>query len=305
MILIIRKGLRIASLATALAVGACAPAVSDGSGVHIVATTGILGDVVAQLVPEEHVEVLIPAGADPHEFRASPRQAELIAGADLVVANGLGLEEGLSDLLAAQATPVLDAGCYADPLPLPGEDPQPCAQGNDGRLDPHFWLDPLRMGLVVEEIAARLSSFDAGAVSRAAAYTSELEAVHDAISRRLAALPSSSRRVVTNHDFLRYLAARYSLEVVGAVTPGGSTLSEPSASHLAELVELIDLYQIGQIFVEITEPARLAGVVAQEADHPVELVELYVESLGEAGSGADTYLGLLRTNLDRIVEALT
>ena len=127
----------------------------DGSpsadGIEIVVTTTVLGDIVENIVGSEaSVEILMPTGADPHEFQASAQQAASIHKADLVVANGLGLEEGLNPVLSSavdDGVRILNIGPSVDPLPL-GSDP--------GSLDPHVWLDPIRIMTAVDVIVTEL-----------------------------------------------------------------------------------------------------------------------------------------------------
>ena len=117
-------------------------------------------------------------------------------------------------------------------------------------------------------------------------------------------IPPERRKLVTNHDALGYFADRYDYEVVATVIPGGSTLGEPSAADLSALVELIAEEGIPAIFAETTAPAALAEAVAAELGEGVEVRTLYTGSLGAPGSGADTYVGMMRTNAATIADAL-
>ena len=108
---------------------------------------------------------------------------------------------------------------------------------------------------------------------------------------------------MTNHDVFGYFADRYGFEVLGAVIPGGSTLAEPSASDLADLAALMVARHVPAVFADASSPARLAEALAAEGAD-VTVVELYTESLGPAGSAGDTYIGMMRTNAERIAAAL-
>ena len=254
-----------------------------------ISTTSIWGDVTANVVgAAAQVEVLMPAGTDPHEFQPSARHTALLEEADLVIANGLGLEANLLDLIRGSNTEVLEVGPALDPLPI------------GGGHDPHVWLDPLRVAEAVELIAGRLPGVDG---ERAASYREELLATHQQIESLLDGIPPERRLLVTDHHFLGYLADRYDLEVVGTIIPGTSTLAEPSPGQLAELARLMRDTGVPAIFVEGSESSPLAEAVAEEAGD-VEVVTLFIESLGPPGSGAETYLGLLLTNAQRIAEAL-
>jgi zinc/manganese transport system substrate-binding protein len=118
-------------------------------------------------------------------------------------------------------------------------------------------------------------------------------------------LPLADRLVVTNHDSFGYFAERYGFEVIGTVIPGGSSLSEPSSADLAALVNVINETGVSAIFTETTEPTELADAIAGETDHTVTIVPLYTGSLGPTGSGADTLIGMLLTNAERIADGLS
>ncbi len=175
-----------------------------------------------------------------------------------------------------------------------------------GTLDPHFWFDPVRVKIAVNEIAAQLSILNPGNADtyylNAAAYREELDELHAWIQEQVAMVPPERRLLVTSHDSLSYLAMAYGFEVVGLVIPSLSTDLEPSADHLVELIEVVREHDVPAVFGETTVSERLARTVASETG--AELVQLYSGSMGVEGSGADTYLGMVRTNVERIVEAL-
>lgn len=321
-----RRTVPVLLLALSLAVAACGTGgTSDGDAGPplVVATTTILGDVVANVAGEyATVEVLMPRGADPHEFEASARQAALLREADLVVANGLGLEEGLLDTLeAAEAdgVRVFEIGPLLDPLPYAGpdvhdEDEEP-AEGDDHEegtdhahengLDAHVWMDPVRMARAVDLIATELDQVAGGDVlARAAAYRSELEGLHGEIESMITTIPPADRTLVTNHFALGYYADRYGLEMLGTVIPAASTQAETSAAEFAGLVDLIRREGVPAIFASTTEPTALAESIAAEVGREVKVIELYTGSLGEDGSGAETYVGMMRVSTERIVGGL-
>ena len=289
-------------VALSLLMTACDPGSSTtDDGVEIVVTTTVLGDILQSLVGSDAtVQVLMPIGADPHDFQASASQVADLNKADLVVANGLGLEEGLESVLAASAEDgarVLYVGPLVDPLPF-GHDPD--------LPDPHVWLDPVRMMDAVDAILSELESVD-GSVDWGASgdvYKEELAVADWELQALLGTVPLWSRMLVTNHDSLRYFANRYGFEVVGVVIPGGSTLADPSSEEMANLVAVIEASEISAIFAETSQSALLAEAVAAEVGRDVEVVELYTASLGPSGSGAETYLKMLRVNADRVASAL-
>lgn len=301
---------RRAVASTVLALVAVTAACGDDTGSRstdgaprIVVTTNILGDVVRELVGDDaDVEVIMPVGADPHELAPSPQQAAAMRDADVLVVNGLGFEVGLLDTIEAaedDGATVVTATDAIDPLPLAA----------DEELDPHFFADPSRMAEVAawlgEELAAEVDALDTDAHrARVDGYVAELEALDAEVAGILQAVPAERRVLVTNHEVFGYFADRYGFEVLGAVIPGGTTLAEPSAADLQDLAGEIARAQVPAIFVESSAGTRLADALASEGAD-VEVVELYSESLGAAGSDGATYVAMVRTNATRIAEALS
>ncbi|WP_370323894.1 metal ABC transporter solute-binding protein, Zn/Mn family [Euzebya sp.] len=284
----------------------------------IVVTTTVLGDVVGQLVQQDaDVEVLLPVGADAHAFTPSAAQAEAVRAADLLVTNGGDLEEGLLDAIEAAEedgvrvvhaldhVDVIEFGADDDHAEAP-EDGHEDGHDHDG-ADPHFWTDPLRMADVVTALGEALADSDDRDIdwaARADDLAGQLEAVDAEVVEILDAVPDARRRLVTNHDALGYFADRYGFEVVATVIPGATTLAEPSAADLDEVVHAIEEAGVPAIFAETSAAPRLAEVVAQEVGGDVEVVTLHTESLSEPDGPAATYEDLLRSNATAIAEAL-
>lgn len=303
-----RGGTTAVSVGTALALAVLATGCSGPSADDrplVAVTTNILGDVVQQVVGEQaEVMVLMPPGADPHSFEVSAREAAELRRADLVVENGLGLEEGVARHVvaaAADGVPVFTAGDAVELLEWSTED--------DHGVDPHLWTDPARMADVVDALGTELHRVDgiddAALDAGLRAYGDELDALDDDMTAAFAALPEDRRALVTNHHVFGYLADRFGFRVVGAVIPSGTTLASPSAADLRDLTTAIEEAGVPTIFVDASQPARLAEVLAQEADVHVEVTALATESLSPPGEGADTYLEMMRTNAEDIVTGLS
>lgn len=298
-----RRGLAVAALALApvLATAACGAESPDAAATSpsVVATTTVLGDVVADIAAcaGGTASTLMPIGTDPHDFSPSSAQVADVVGADLVVANGLGLEEGLTDALESAAA---DGAVVIEVAPL--LDPREDA----GSLDPHFWHDVSRMAE-----AARLVGDEMASVTGDARYaecgdevaTTLLETDTE-VRAALSLVPDDRRVLVTDHDALGYLADAYDFEVAGVVVPGGATLAQPSSQQLSDLVAVIEAEDVPAIFSNTAAPTSLTEAVAAEVGGQVEVVELFVGSLGPDGSGAETYAGMVLTNAERIAEAL-
>lgn len=338
-------------VAGALLLSACAgtPAAETGK-LQVVATTGIVGDVVAQ-VGGEHiaVSVLIPAGADPHSFEPTPQDAAALASADVVVANGFGLEESLQALLDAQSDKVVYASEGIHALEFDehdhhdedhdhehedeaghaheheGEEEHDHAEdhehedevgheheeeaGHDHEHegpDPHAWMNPQNVKVWADNVAAALSAADpahaASYQANAEAYKAELDALDSWAAEQLAGIDHERRVLVTDHETLGYFAARYDFEVIGALIPSLSTLSEPSAGELAALQTAIADHEVDVIFIGFSITPGLAQSVA--ADTGVQLVTLYTEALSAADGPAASYLDMMRYNVNAIAQAL-
>ena len=320
---------------------------SDGDQppAQIIATTTIWADIARNVACGglAEVESIIPPVADPHDFEASMADRARLDAADLIVENGLGLEQALADTLAsaeADGTPIFSAAAQVTTIEFDAdmfgghghedehdhdeeddhddhEDEHDHEEMDDhddhdehdhGSEDPHVWLDPVRVAQAVESLAAVLvdqHGLDAGRVSACVdAYLAELGQLHEDITDTLATVPSASRKLVTNHDAFGYFADRYDFEVIGTVIPSLSTLAEPSPASLEALAELIEETGVPAIFSEYLSHSRdIAAALADRLDG-VSVVSLYSGALGEEGSGAETYLNMMRHNARTIAEAL-
>ena len=306
-----------------------------GGAPSILVTTGIWADVVANVACGGLAEVntIIPVGGDPHGYEPSLQDTERMAHASLVVANGLELEERLEDTLevvAESGTPVFEFAEGMNPIPFrlesPGHDQD---EGHDddkghddeghddeghddeghdhGGSDPHVWFDPHRVSEALPDLALVLTrdvGLDPAAVEAClAGYAAELEAVDAEIATKVEQLPAASRKLLTNHEALGYFADRYAFEVIGTVIPTPSSMAQASPAQLEELAEIIEREGINAIFAETLHSVDdVEALAARVGD--VDVVTLYTGSLGPPGSGAETYIGFLRTNADLIVDAL-
>ncbi|HWS33766.1 MAG TPA: zinc ABC transporter substrate-binding protein AztC [Actinoplanes sp.] len=301
----VRRRLAAVAVMTVLLGGAAACTAGDEA--QIVVTTNILGDVVREIAGEQaRVTVLMKPNADPHSFAISAREANALRTADLIVFNGLGLEEGVLhqvEAAAAEGVPAVEVGARVEPLEY--------ADGDAAGLpDPHFWTDPVRMAsavdLLTEQIVTHVDGVAEATVrDRASAYRKQLIALDIDLAARFGRLPAERRVLVTNHHVFGYLAGRYDFEVVGAILPSGTTLASPSASDLASLVSAIEEHRVPAVFADTAQPARLAEVLAAEAGLSVRVVGLFSESLSDVDGEAPSYLAMMRFNAGAIVGGLS
>ncbi|MEU6250529.1 zinc ABC transporter substrate-binding protein AztC [Glycomyces sp. NPDC047010] len=288
----------------AVALSDCTATGSARSG--IVVTTNILGDLVRNVVGDQtEVTVLMAAGADPHSFGVSAQQAASLERAELLVHNGLGLEEGvLSHIEAATASgvPDLAVGERVDPIDYSADE-------SAGQPDPHFWTDPVRVGeavgIIADQVIEHVAGVDADRVrSDAEAYRSQVDDLHEHTTELFSRIPDEHRKLVTNHHVFGYLAERYGFEVVGAVIPSGSTLASPSGSDLKDLADAVAASGVPVVFADSSQPERLIEAMAAETGLDIAIVPLFTESLTEPGQGAGTYLEMAAANAEAIAEGL-
>ncbi len=305
---------------------------ASGSGASnepplVVATTGIWADVVKNVAcssisgaGQDHslpvrVVTLIPEGGDPHVFEPSLADRALLDNANLIVANGLNLEAGLADTLEAAeqaGTRVFRIGDQFDTISvaLPSDHAGRAdnTDHNDSReVDPHIWFDPSRVASALGALAQSLidnTGLEAELINSCQQqYHSELLALDARLADQFNQIPADRRKLVTNHDSLGYLANRYNFQIVGTISPASSTIAATNPAQLAELAELITEDDVAAIFTETQRSTDDAeALVSRSGD--VLLVPLYTETLGRPGSGADSYIGMLSIDTDRIVDAL-
>lgn len=294
--IIISNMRRVMIVLLAVALAACGGAADDRPRSTVVATTPILGDIVSELVGSSaEVVVLLPVGSDPHDYAPSAADAARLRDADLVIANGLHLEEALEDALDGardDGVPVMVIGELVDPVLLPSGEP-----------DPHLWLDPLLVDGVIDDLASALGSVP-GVDPWAAAeeYRIRIGAAHAEAESILSAIPGERRLLVSGHDFLRHFAARYGFTVVGVVVPGGSTAATPGARDLAALADEMRRLGVDDVFTEAGDPIDVVNTLATEAGAAVHPV--YSASLGPEGSGAETYLRMIVALADAVTIAI-
>jgi manganese/iron transport system substrate-binding protein len=273
-----------------------------GQKLQVIATTNIVADMVKHVAGDViDLTQLIPPGADPHTYTISPRDVVAMTKAHVVFANGANLEsEFLPDLMQQTDAPVIYVSQGIELREL-GEN-----EAHDHKTDPHTWTTPINAIVFVHNIRDALSALNPDNAEvyelNAENYEAELIALDEWIKAQIATIPVESRKLVTDHETFSYYAERYGLEQIGAVIPGFSSASEPSARQLAALEDAIRQYHVPALFVGTTVTPSLAQQVA--ADTGIKVVTLYTGSLGLPGSDVQTYLDYMRYNTTAIVEGL-
>ena len=295
----------------------------DAEKLKVVATTTIVADVVDNIGGDLiELSILMPVGTSPHSFEPSPQDVAKVADADVVFANGAGLEAFLDNLLeSADATDkivhisddvnFIEAGIGHsddDEEAEAGEHVEEEAEENnhEHNVDPHTWIDPNNVMVWVNNITEVLVEYDPQNADsyqeNADAYLSELTDLDTWIREQVSTVPEADRKIVTDHALFGYFNRSYGFEQVGAVVPGYSSMAEPTAQELAQLEDAITELGVKAVFVGNTVNPSLSERVAE--DTGTKLVFIYTGSLSDADGPAATYEDYIRYNVNSIVDAL-
>jgi ABC-type Zn uptake system ZnuABC Zn-binding protein ZnuA len=279
-----------------------------GSKLRAVATTNIVGDVVAQ-IGGDHLDLttLLAPGIDPHTYQLTPADRQKLEDADVVFINGLGLEEGMLPVLGTLGNnvPLVPVSADMATIEFGGHEEGDVLSGAHVP-DPHSWQSAANVIVWTQNISTTLDALDptnADAYNRAAAaYRSQLESLNSELHILADSLPRDQRKFVTDHDSLGYFAYEYGFDVIGTVIPSLSTDAAASARDLAALEDQIRKEEVKAIFVGTTVNPQLAKQLA--ADLGIKVVPIYSDSLSNANGPAPHYLDFMRHNMQAIVGAL-
>lgn len=290
---------------------------SDPGRLMVVATTTIVADVVDNIGGDSiELSILLPIGSDPHSFDPTPQDIARIADADVVFANGAGLESFLDNLIesagaqnrvayVSDGIAFLESGIDHD-AGLGSSEIKDGGGNHSEGVDPHTWTNPMNVVIWVRNIEGQLSQNDPANAAvykaNASSYTEKLEALDAWIREQVAKIPESDRKIVTDHAIFGYFASAYGFQQVGALFPGFSTLAQPSAQDLAQIEDAIRQYQVNAIFVGKSVNPSLTDRVA--GDTGTRLFSTYTGSLSDPGGEAGTYLDYMRYNTLAFVEGL-
>lgn len=273
----------------------------------IVATTSILADGIRNLVGDKaEVVSLMPPGVDPHLYKASVRDLDLLTQADLVVYHGLYLEGKMTEIFEklARQQALIDVSKGIPHEKLIRSGPEAHA------VDPHVWFDLYLWSAALQYASVELirwqPTWSEAIQANSKSYLSQLEALDQRTKVLVSELVQKKQVLVTAHDAFAYFGKAYGLPVYSL--QGLSTLSEPGLRDLTQLIEVIQTYQVKAIFAEQTiSPKALKAVAkgAAEKNHHVILAgPLYTDSLDAPVTPAGTYLGMFDTNLQLIYSQL-
>lgn len=305
MVNFVRAG--IVLLAAALLAGCQEPQAAGGK-LKVVSTTGMIHD-IAQQVGGDRIEAvgLMGPGIDPHLYKATAGDIGRLEQAQVIFYNGLELEGRMTDLFVRMSGKGVKVAAVTE-----GMDPSRLREPEEfeGKFDPHVWFDVDLWAKAVENIRDTLAEADpegkAGYAERAEAVLASLKELDGYVKQQAETVPAEQRILVTAHDAFGYFGARYGFEVLGI--QGVSTASEATAQAIRSLADEIVKRRVKALFVESSVPPDTIEALKKAVESrgwQIKLgKELYSDALGPAGSGADTYEGMVRANIDHIVEAL-
>jgi manganese/zinc/iron transport system substrate-binding protein len=289
--------------------GSASAAENDKAGgkIQVVATTGMVGDLV-RVVGGEFVDVtaLMGPGVDPHLYVASEGDVSLLQDAQMIFYNGLFLEAQMDDILRqiGERKPVIAVGEAIDPARLLSW------AGKGDEHDPHIWFDVSLWQETVAPVRDALSELDpdhaADYAANADLYLADLQTLDAYVKAQAARVSEAQRVLITAHDAFQYFGRAYGFQVRGL--QGISTASEAGTGDVRSLADFIAERQIPAIFVESSVPVRnVEALQAAVRDRGYEVIiggSLYSDAMGDATSGDDSYLTMFRHNIDTIVGAL-
>jgi manganese/zinc/iron transport system substrate-binding protein len=297
----------IAGIAVPRLLGDSAASIDDGT-LHVTTTTGMVGDLVANIGGEYvTVTALMGPGVDPHLYKPSAGDVERLSDADVIFYNGLHLEGRMVDIFESLAQGGKPTYPVAELIP---EDRLRKPVEFEGNYDPHIWFDVTLWKYAAQAVADHLAAEDPdhaeAFMTNRDSYLARLDQLDRYIREQVATIPETSRVLVTAHDAFGYFGRQYGLEVFGL--QGTSTASEASANDVQELAQLISGRQVKAIFVESSVPlATIEAVQAacKASGWDVSIGgQLFSDAMGKSGTPEGTYIGMVRHNIDAIVRAL-
>jgi zinc transport system substrate-binding protein len=246
--------------------------------------------------------VIVPTGIEPHDYEPSPVELKAVYDADLFIYNGVAFEPWVEDLesdLSKEGITLFEASSRVELLPWEGGEEE-----EDQEYDPHFWLDPVRAGMIVNALAAQLGQLDP---ENASIYTSnaevlsgELSLLNANFSAQLASC--STKEFVTSHAAFSYLANRYSLTMIPI--NGLSPDDEPSLKELGELSSLVKERGLTTVFTETLLNSSLAETISKETGAKLEVLNPLEGLTTEEVAAGENYLSILQKNLENLAAAL-
>lgn len=290
------------------------PVPSSFKKLKVVATFSVLGDMIRHVGGEfVEVSVIVPENADPHVHQPTPKDAKMIAQADLVIRNGLGFEGWFDRLIdnSGYKGPYVTAAETVKARPLLTSLPSSFSSSDimqEKPLDPHAWhcvKNGIQYVQIISNALKKALPLQQEIIDQnTKKYIEELEALDGWVRQEFKKIPSQDRYVITTHDAFWYYGDSYGVHFLSPV--GISTDAEPAASAIAQLLKDIKQKKIKAIFIENLSSRKLIEEISREAGLTIDGV-LYADSLSDPAatpSPAKTYVEMIRHNTRSILKAL-
>jgi zinc/manganese transport system substrate-binding protein len=273
------------------------PLVAHAEKLKVVASFSILADMTRTVAGDDaDVTTLVGPGGDTHVYEPRPADARAVAGADIVIVNGLGFEGWLDRLIQSSG--------FKGRIVIASKGITPLMAGS--APDPHAWQD-IRYGEVyvanIRDALVQADTTHATAYAEnARQYLKQLGELDEWVRSQIALVPQDKRRAITSHDALGYFAHVYGVTFIAPL--GLSTSGDVSAGGLAQLIDEIRARHVRAVFLEnMTDPRLMQQLVADGG--AVIGGTLYSDALSPADGPAPTYAALFRHNVAILRETMT
>ncbi|MCD8503125.1 MAG: metal ABC transporter substrate-binding protein [Bacillaceae bacterium] len=272
-------------------------ATSENETFTVVTSFSVLADIISQITGEQaDVSYIVPVGEEPHEYEPTPGDFRSISDADVFYVNGLDLEEWLETVVGKVSdTPVVEVSEGVEGIPLVGDDED----------DPHAWLSPKNVIIYVENIVEDLVERDREGEevyrANAEAYIAELIELDAWITEQVQQIPVENRIIITSENAFKYFGADYGFDTEGIWDI--NSLDEGTPQQYARLIDIVRERNVPALFVESTIDTRYMNTIANETG--VEIAgKVFTDAIGEKGSAADSYIGMMKETVRVLVEGL-
>ncbi|MBU9722555.1 metal ABC transporter substrate-binding protein [Bacillus alkalicola] len=271
--------------------------VTTEDGLTITTSFSVLADMIENVVGERgSVEYIVPIGEEPHEYEPVPSNFARVSDSDVFYINGLGLEEWLEKIVSnVSDTPIVELSEGVEEIPLVGED----------EPDPHGWLSPKNGEMYVENLLNDLIERDPDGEEiyreNAEAYLADLSELDSWITEQIDSIPEEHKVIIVSENAFKYFGKDYGFQTEGIWEINSH--EEGTSQQINRIIDLVSDSGIPAVFVESTVDQRYMEMVAENSG--VEIAgEVFTDAIGEEGSGAETYIDMIRHNVEVFVDGL-
>lgn len=291
------KGLLVVSILSVIVGCSSETESNEEDGLAITTSFSVLADIIEQVVGDRgDVEYIVPIGEEPHEYEPVPSNFARVSDSDVFYINGFGLEEWLEKIVSNTSdTPITDLGVGIEEIPLQGEDAP----------DPHVWLSPKNISVYIDNLLADLIERDPDGEEeyreRAETYLEEIDELDAWIQEQVLSIPEEHRIIIVSENAFKYFGKDYGFETEGVWEMNSH--EEGTPQQINRIIDLVKESGLPAVFVESTVDNRYMNTVSENTGVPIA-GEVYTDAIGEEGSGANSYIEMIRHNVEVLVEGL-